>query len=118
MNIIFIIISLNVLIVFLFDKRILDSKKYFKVLLVINIMLFLITAILLWNNIASHTAIRFLFIPLISQLVYYFMNKWFFMKFGRNSGDTYWTMDRSLYTDGWFNAIFIFISIVLFLLAH
>jgi hypothetical protein len=44
------------------------------------------------------------------------MNKWFFMKFGRNSGDTYWTMDRSLYTDGWFNAIFI--SIVLFLLAH
>ncbi len=116
MNIIFIIIGMNVSIVFLFDKRILDVKKYFNVLLVINILLFLITSILLLSNVASNTAIRSLFIPLISQSIYYFMNKWYYMRYERNSNDTFWTMDRSLYTDGWFNAIFWIISIVLFML--
>jgi hypothetical protein len=115
MDIIFIVIGMNVSILFLFDKRILDMKKYFNVLLVVNILLFLIASILLLYNIASNTAIRALFIPLISQSMYFFMNKWYYLKYERSSNDTFWTMDRSLYTDGWFNAIFWIISIVLFM---
>jgi hypothetical protein len=116
MNVFFIIIGLNVSIIFLFDKTILDCKKYFTVLLIINILLFLTTSILLLNNIAANTAIRSLFIPLISQSIYYLLNKWYIMKYGKSSDDTFWAMDRSLYVDGWFNAFFWIISIILFIL--
>ncbi len=115
MDIIFIILGMNVSIVFLFDKKILDTKKYFNVLLAINIMLFLISLTLTFSNNFSHSAIRALFIPLISQSIYFFMSKWYYLKYERNSNDTFWTMDRSLYTDGWFNSIFWIISIVLFM---
>jgi Ca2+/Na+ antiporter len=116
MNIIFIIIGMNVSIIFLFDKRILDNKKYFNIILAFNALLFLITSLLLLNNVASNTAIRSLFFPLISQLIYYYMSKWYFMKYDRNSDDTFWTMNRELYVDGWFNAVFWIISILLFML--
>lgn len=115
MDIIFIILGMNVSIVFLFDKKILDTKKYFNVLLAINIMLFLISLTLTFSNNFSQSAIRALFIPLISQSIYFFMSKWYYLKYERNSNDTFWTMDRSLYTDGWFNSIFWIISIVLFM---
>ncbi len=115
MDIIFIILGMNVSIVFLFDKKILDTKKYFNVLLAINIMLFLISLPLTFSSNFSHSAIRALFIPLICQSIYFFMNKWYYLKYEKSSNDTFWTMDRSLYTDGWFNAIFWIISIVLFM---
>ena len=115
MNILFIVLGMNVSIVFLFEKKILDTKKYFNVLLAINIMLFLISLPLTFSSNFSHSAIRVLFIPLISQSIYFFMNKWYFQKYKRSSNDTFWTMDRSLFIDGWFNAIFWIISIVLFM---
>lgn len=115
MNFIFIIIGMNVSIIFLFDKRILDNKKYFNILLAFNALLFLTTSILVVSNVASNTAIRSLFIPLVCQLIYHYMSKWYFMKYERNSNDTFWTMDRDSYIDGWFNAVFWIISIVLFM---
>lgn len=115
MNIILILIGMNVSIVFLFNKKLLDIKKYFIKLLAINTLLFLIASILLLNNIVSNTAIQSLFIPFVNQSIYFFMNKWFYLKYERNSNDSFWTMDRSLYIDGWFNAVFWMISIVLFI---
>ena len=87
MDIIFIILGMNVSIVFLFDKKILDTKKYFNVLLAINIMLFLISLTLTFSNNFSQSAIRALFIPLISQSIYFFMSKWYYLKYERNSND-------------------------------
>ena len=106
---------MNVSIIFLFDKRILDNKKYFNIILAFNTLLFLITSILLLSNAASNSALRSLFIPLFCQLIYHYMSKWYFMKYERNSNDTFWTMDRNLYIDGWFNAVFWIISIVIFI---
>lgn len=115
MNIIYILLGLNVSVIFLFNKTILDNKFYFKILLTINIVLFLIASLCLINNIGTQTAIGSLFVPLISQTIYYVMSKLFYMKYNKYSEDTFWTMDRSLFTDGWFNYAFWVISLLLFI---
>ncbi|SHF88971.1 hypothetical protein SAMN05444372_10155 [Flavobacterium micromati] len=116
MNIIFILIGMNVTLVFVFNKSKLDSRIWFIRLLVVNVLLFLIASICLFNNIGKDTAVNSLFVPLIVQLIYYGLSKIFYLTFKRNSVDTFWTMDKSLFIDGWFNFIFYLISILLFLL--
>lgn len=114
MNVIFIIIGLNVTILFLFDKSKLDDKKWFFRILIFNIILFLIASILSLNNIAKNTAVNSLFVPLISQGIYYGLSKLFYLNYEQDSVDTFWTMDKTLFKDGWFNSIFWIISILLF----
>jgi nitric oxide reductase large subunit len=116
MNVIFILIGMNVTIVFLFDKNKLDDKRSFFKILILNIILFVVASICLLNNIAKNTAINSLFIPLIAQGIYYGLSKLFYLKYDRNSLDTFWTMDKTLFKEGWFNYIFWFISIILFLM--
>jgi hypothetical protein len=116
MNVIFIIIGLNVSILFLFDKSKLDNKEWFCKLLILNVIFFLIASISVLIGLGKNTAINSLFVPLILQLVYYGLSKLFYLKYERNSIDTFWTMDRSLFIDGWFNSIFWIVSILLFLL--
>jgi hypothetical protein len=116
MNIIFFIIGMNVSIVFLFDKSKLDDKFWFSRLLIVNVVFFLIASIFFINGFLKNTAINSLFIPLISQIIYCIMSKLFYLKYERSSSDTFWTLDRSLFTDGWFNSIFWIISILLFLI--
>ncbi|TRX02410.1 hypothetical protein [Flavobacterium gawalongense] len=115
MNVIFIIIGMNVLILFLFDKSKLDNKEWFFKLLILNMILFLIALICFCIGFAKNTAVNSLFIPLIAQFVYYVLSKLFYLKYERNSVDTFWTMDKSLFIDGWFNFIFWLISVLLFL---
>ncbi len=115
MNVIFIIIGMNVSILFLFDKSKLDDKEWFYKLLIFNGILFLIALTSVLIGVGINTAINSLFIPLIAQFVYYVLSKLFYLKQKRNSVDTYWTMDRALFLDGWFNSIFWLISILLFL---
>lgn len=109
MNVIFIIIGMNVSILFLFDKRKLDNKEWFFKLLILNVILFLITLISFSSGFGKNTAINSLFVPLMSQLVYYVLSKSFYLKYKRNSVDSFWTMDKSLFIDGWFNSIFIIV---------
>jgi len=116
MDVIFILIGMNVTIVFLFDKSKLDNKGWFLKLLILNIILFLIALINLSIGLGKNTAINSLFIPLIVQSAYYGLSKLFYLKYERNSVDTYWTMDKSLFIDGWFNYIFWIVSILLFLI--
>jgi hypothetical protein len=116
MNVIFIIIGMNVSILFLFDKSKLDDKFWFFKLLIVNIILFLIASICLAIGVLKNTAINSLFIPLISQAMYYLMSKLFYLKYERSTADTFWTIDKSLFADGWLNFIFWIISILLFLI--
>ena len=115
MDIIFILIGMNVSLIFLFDKSKLDDRFWFFKLLIVNVTLFLIASICLVMGVLKNTAINSLFIPLISQAIYYIMSKLFYLKYERSTADTFWTMDKSLLTDGWFNFIFWIISILLFL---
>ena len=115
MNVIFILIGMNVSILFLFDKSKLDNKEWFFKLLILNVILFLIASISVLIGFGKNTAINSLFVPMIAQLVYYVLSKLFYLKYKRNSVDTYWTMDRALFLDGWFNSMFWLISILLFL---
>ena len=107
MNVIFIIIGMNVSILFLFDKSKLNNKEWFFKLLILNVILFLITLISFSSGFGKNTAINSLFVPLMSQLVYYVLSKSFYLYYKRNSVDSFWTMDKSLFIDGWFNSIFI-----------
>jgi len=116
MNVIFIIIGMNVSILFLFDKSKLDNKEWFFKLLILNVILFLIALISFCSGFGKNTAINSLFIPLIAQFVYYVLSKLFYLKYERNTVVTFWTMDKSLYLDGWFNFVFWLISVLLFLL--
>ena len=106
---------MNVSILFLFDKSKLDNKEWFFKLLILNMILFLIALIGFCTGFGKNIAINSLFIPLVAQFVYYGLSKLFYLKYERNSGDTFWTMDKSLYLDGWFNFIFWLISVLLFL---
>ncbi|MBG6062444.1 hypothetical protein IWX83_002244 [Flavobacterium sp. CG_9.1] len=115
MNVIFIIIGMNISILFLFDKSKLDNKECFLKLLILNVILFLIASISVLIGLGKNTAINSLFVPMIAQLVYYVLSKLFYLKHKRNSVDTYWTMDRALFLDGRFNGMFWLISILLFL---
>ena len=116
MDIIFILVGMNVSLIFLFDKSKLDSKEWFLKLLILNVILFIIASISLLIGVGKNTAINALFVPVVAQIVYYLLSRLFYLKYQRNSVDTYWTMDRSLFIDGWFNSIFWIVSILLFLL--
>ncbi|MFT7396143.1 MAG: hypothetical protein ACI96G_000889 [Flavobacterium sp.] len=116
MDVIFILIGMNVTIVFLLDKSKLDKKDWFLKLLILNIILFLVALVCLGLGLGKNTAINSLFIPLIAQSVYYGLSKLFYLKYERNSVDSFWTMDKSLFIDGWFNSIFWLVSILMFLL--
>ncbi|WP_158728861.1 MULTISPECIES: hypothetical protein [unclassified Flavobacterium] len=116
MDIIFILLGMNVPLIFLFDKSKLDSKEWFLKLLILNVILFLIASISLLIGLGKNTAIDALFVPLLAQVVYYILSNLFYLKQKRNTVDTFWTMDRGLFLDGWFNSIFWIISILLFLL--
>lgn len=116
MDVIFIVIGMNVTMIFLFNRSKLDNREWFFKILILNIILFLIALISLSIGFGKYTAINSLFIPLIAQFVYFGLSKLFYLKYNRNSVDTYWTMDRSLFIDGWFNSVFWIVSILLFLL--
>lgn len=116
MDLIFIIIGINVSILFLLDKSKLDNKEWFFKLLILNILLFSIALTSVLMGFGINTAINSLFIPLIAQLLYYILSRLFNLRYKRNSVDTFWTMDKSLFTDGWFNSLFIILSVLLFLL--
>ncbi|RKS94450.1 hypothetical protein BC952_0053 [Flavobacterium limicola] len=115
MNVIFIIIGMNVSLIFLFDKSKLDNKEWFFKLLILNVILFLIASISVLIGFGKNTAINSLFAPMMTQFAYYVLSKSFYLKYKRNSVDTYWTMDRALFLDGCFNSMFWLISILLFL---
>tara|TARA_R110002124_G_scaffold257334_2_gene423051 strand:+ start:93 stop:410 length:318 start_codon:yes stop_codon:yes gene_type:complete len=102
--------------IFLFDKSKLDNKESFVKILMLNVILFLIALICLGSGFGKNTAINSLFIPLIAQFLYYILSEIFYLIYARNSADTFWTMDRKLFVDGWFNSVFIVISLLLFLL--
>ncbi len=116
MDVIFIIIGMNVTLVFLFDKNKLDNKEWYFKLLILNVLLFLIALMNALIGFGNNTAINSLFVPLIAQFIYYGLSKFFYLRYARNSVDTFWTFDKSLFVDGWFNCIFWLVSILLFLL--
>ncbi|MFY8110442.1 MAG: hypothetical protein ACOVKP_00405 [Flavobacterium sp.] len=115
MNLFFIIIGLNVSIIFLFDKTKLEDKKWFKTILLINLLFFIIALICFILGFMKSTAINSLFVPFISQLSYFGLNHLFYLIHKKNSEDTFWSMDKSLYKDGFFNALVWIILLVPFL---
>lgn len=117
MDIIFILIGINVMGVFLFDRSLLNNKVSFYKLLALNVVFFFTASICFFNNFGKQTAINALFIPLVAQLLYNGLNRLFYINYHRNIEDAFWTMDKSLFKDGWYNFAFFIISILLFLFA-
>jgi len=89
MDIIFILVGMNVSLIFLFDKSKLDSKEWFLKLIILNIILFLIASISLLIGLGQNTAINALFVPLLAQIIYYVLSKLFYLTYERKSVDTY-----------------------------
>jgi hypothetical protein len=118
MNLFFIVISLNVTIIFLFDKTKLEDIKWFKVILLINSLLFSVALTCYIFELMKSTAINFLFVPFISQLSYFGLNNLFYLIYKRNNEDTFWSMDKGLYKDGFFNALVLIILLIPFLFFH
>jgi hypothetical protein len=116
MDLIYIILGINVSLIFLFNKKILDTKKHFIALFLFNIILFLIAIFFLVKANFKTVITNVFFIPIIVQIIYYCVSRIFYSKYNRISKDTFWTMDRTLFIDGWFNYFFWIVSIVIFLL--
>ena len=117
MDIIFIFIGINVMVVFLFDRSLLNNKVSFYKLLALIVFFFLIASICFAYNIGKQTSINAVFIPLTTQLAYNGLSRLFYIRYQRNIEDTFWTMDKGLFKDGWLNVSFWLISMSLFLIA-
>ncbi|WP_372474777.1 hypothetical protein AB4865_05810 [Capnocytophaga sp. ARDL2] len=103
----FLIISLIIVAIFLFDRTILSNPKYNKYFIVLGTLFFLLAV--LFKDIKG---IEFLKIPII-QWVSYKILVWIIVKFyGREPKDTFWSNDLSLMKDGILNAIFWFVAFI------
>lgn len=116
MDLIYIILGMNVSLIFLFNKKILDTRKHFIALFLFNIVLFLVAIFFLVKANFKVGITNVFFIPIILQVIYYCASRIFYSKYNRISKETFWTMDRTLFIDGWFNYFFWIVSIVIFLL--
>lgn len=105
-NFIFILLGMNTLIIFLFKREWLLNKKTLISLFLINLLLFVLGYIFQYSLIGNPKFVVSLKMPLISQLIFVFMNYIFYKIYNRNPVDTFWTMDRKLMKDGIFNFMF------------
>lgn len=106
MGFLFILIGMNPLIVFLYHREWLLDKTIFKILLLVNLILFIVGYALQNNSINNFKLVVALKMPILSQLLFVILVFVFRKIFNRDPVDTFWTMDVKLMKDGIFNFIF------------
>lgn len=106
MDFIFILVGINILLIFLYKREWLFETKPFCILLGINLILFILGYALINNFIGDPKFVAALKMPLISQLIFKVMGWCFYTIYNRNPVDTFWSMDKKLMKDGLFNFCF------------
>ncbi len=106
----FIILGMNVFIIFMFQRPWLFNKKYFEYILAINTLLFVLGFVIHLKYAAA------LKIPLLHQLSFLLLTAIFRKIYHRNPKDTYHSMDWKLLPDGIFNLIFVILLAVFVIL--
>ena len=113
MDFIYIVLGINTLIVFLFNRDWLLQKKSFIILFIFNLILFVLGYLLQHYSIGNPKFVVALKMPILSQLLFMGLVALFRKVYNRTPEDTFWTMDISLMKDGIFNFIFWIIAIIL-----
>lgn len=107
MDIIFGTLGFSIQIIFMFKREWLFERRTFSVIYLISSILFISFYILNYSGItADYKTTKLLTVPLLASSIFYVIKLVFFMIHGRNLQDTFWSMDSSLMSDGFFNAIF------------
>lgn len=107
------VLGLFVQFIFLFKRELLFDKKSFTLILIAGVALFVLSYILMSNNVGNPNVVRLLTVPIMSAGVFYALNWVFFKIYNRNPEDTFWSMNWSQMRDGIFNFLFWFLGIML-----
>lgn len=118
MNIIYLILGLNVYLVFILKREWLLKVKPFISLLILNCLLFVIAHVLGYYKIGNPNFVAALKIPAPQQLLFYVLLIIYKAIFNADPQDTLWSMDWKMMKDGVFNFIFIVASAVPTILAR
>ena len=113
MAFVFAVLGLFVQFIFLFKREWLFDRKTFNLILIVSAALFLLSYVLMLNNIGKPNLVRILTVPLMASMVFYAVKYIFFKIYKRNPEDTFWSMDISQMRDGIFNFIFWVLSTLL-----
>jgi hypothetical protein len=113
---IYVIVGLNVLLVFSFKRAWLLNTRPYLLLLAFNIALFIAGFLLPRYDIGDPKLVVMLKVPLIYQLVFWVMLTIFRLLFHKDPAETFWTSDRKLLKDGIFNFIYIMALVTIIIL--
>ena len=98
-----------ILYIFLFNRKLLVSKKYQLIFLSISITLFILGYVLQNNGFRGGESLK---IPLLQFGIYRVFYYIFIRIYGREPKDTFWSSDKSLIVDGLFNALFWLVAFI------
>jgi|688.fasta_scaffold310928_1 hypothetical protein len=90
MDLKFILIGLNVLIIFMYKEEWLYVKKSMYIIFLFNLILFIIASILISSNEKYPKALHVLKMPLVSALIFYSLHQSFIKIYKRNPSNTFW----------------------------
>jgi hypothetical protein len=113
MDFIFILLGINTLLVFLYQREWLLQKRPFTILLAFNLILFVLGYVLQHFPIGNPKLIVALKMPVLSQLLFMGLITVFRKIYNRDPVDTFWSSDISLMKDGIFNFVFWVVAVVL-----
>ena len=106
MNILFVLLGMNVYIIFGFRRAWLLHTKPFLLLLSFNLLLFFLAHLLLHYAIGDQRFIPLLKVPLIYQIMFLVLVTIYRKLFHSDPADTFWSRDITKMKDGIFNFIF------------
>lgn len=113
MSFIYIVIGMNTLVVFMYKRDWLLSRKPFMILFAINVLLLACGYLLQYYSIGNPKMVVALKMPVLSQLLFLGLVAVFRKVYSRDPIDTFWTMDVGLMKDGIFNLFFWVVAIIL-----
>ncbi len=118
MNLVYVLLGMNVLIIFYFKRLWLLNRKSYFILLSINLLLFISGYIFQHYSIGDPRFLVLLKVPFPYQLLFLPMI-WAYRKlFHSDPVDTFWSMDIKLMKDGLFNFLYVVLFVfVLFLIS-
>lgn len=112
MTLLFSIIAISIHIIFLFKREILFQKMSFILLLLISSILGIISLVIK-NSDAKIKNIEMLQIPFLVLIIFFILNKIYYIIYGQNAKDSFWTNDIKLMKDGIFNCLFWVLGLII-----
>jgi hypothetical protein len=112
LTVLFVVIGLNVQIIFMLYEHILLSNKRFIFLLAFEILLLFICFLIQYYFPAIHKPVSILKLPIISILIYWLMVEAFKGLYNRNPQNTFWSFTRKPIQDVIFSLVFWFASLI------